>query len=396
MGMDGLQRPDGHVAMIAAHANVRAPLGTKRIVAACLLVLLATACGSDKESAGDSVQTGAAAEASSAATASAGIASDDLSNWLDSDSSSARPVSAITDPLADPDAVIERYKRECSGGAKPPTCLALRLDVEAIFLNSLVALRRADQIVDPRWYRLAAASETPQLACIGLNELIWDPGRTEQDETLIARALDSPYRGVRGAVVLNAKRVPALADSMKRSGGFDYSSLSGVCVDDVRDPMPSAKWAGGYPGAQFRPFASNESRRWFTTPDPPEKVIAWFEARGKSARTAPQIMADDQKRLMDEMTRLSSNPEEDNTDKIMALMAGQGSQSQWSEPFRNMEGVDEVKYVMIGANQAIAIFKDYWLNATSIVATEPKEPLDLTPDLEAATEEQEMRRIFGI
>lgn len=372
----------------------------KRNWSVCLLVLLATACGSDKES---TENTGAPASATSSPPASTSAAgaksaagSDDVGSWVEIESSPAMPASATGERLADPAAVIARYKRECPKGTQTHECRALRLDVEAIFLMALVTVRATDEMADPRWYRLAAASETPQLACIGVVELIWDRKRTPQDDALIARALDSPYRAVRGAAVLNAKKVPELANPMKRIGGFDYSSLTGVCVDDVRDPVPSAKWSGDYPGAQFRPFASNESRRWFTTPDPPEKVFAWFEARGKKARTEAEIGADEQKRIMDEMTRLSSNPEEDNTDKIMALMTGQGALRLSTELFRDMEGVDEVKYVMIGANQAIAIFKDYWLDATSIVATEPKEALDLTPDIEAVKEEMEMRRIFGI
>jgi hypothetical protein len=214
---------------------------------------------------------------------------------------------------------------------------------------------------------------------------------------LIARALDSPYRGVRGAVLTHASMVPAgLAREMQRnSGAIDYRSLSGVCVDSARDAVPGTKWAGGYPGAQFRPFASDDSRRWFTTPDSPEKVISWFQARGQVARTAEQMMADGQAKLMEELNRLSLNPEQDNTDKIMALMTSQGSEDQWSGPFRDMEGIGEIEYVMIGANQAIAIFSDDFLSATSIVATQPEEPMDLTPDIEALTEEQEMRSILG-
>jgi hypothetical protein len=80
---------------------------------------------------------------------------------------------------------------------------------------------------------------------------------------------------------------------------------------------------------------------------------------------------------------------------MMQLIAGQGSQAQWSAPFRDMEGAGEIKYVMIGANQAVAIFQDQVLKATSIVAPRPAEPVNLTPDLEAAREEAEMRSIFG-
>ncbi len=367
-----------------------------RTLAGCTLVLVA-ACGSDKEPTASNEQP-AATNASANNNAQAGSTSagaDDLGNWYERDSAAATLASTARERLADPDAAIDRYQRECSAGTKSPQCHALRLDVEAIFLESLLAVRATDEIVDPRWYRLAAASETAQLACIGVNELIWDPKRTAQDEALIMRALDSPYRAVRAAVWFSASKLPTLGESLKRNGGFNYGSLSGVCVDDARDPVPGTKWAGGYPGAQFRAFASNDSRRWFTTSDPTEKVIAWFAARGKPARTTEQLMADAQTHFMEEMTRLSQNPEQDNTAQMMQLMAGQGSPAQWSGPFNNMEGTGEIRYVMIGENQAIAIFRDDVLKATSIVAPQPAEPFNLTPDIEAAQEEARLRSIFG-
>jgi hypothetical protein len=367
-----------------------------RFVARCALVLL-TACGSDKDpTASDAPPAAAIAPAgSNAQTGSPSAGTGDVSSWVESDSASDSAIATTRARLADPDAVIERYKSECGSGAKSPECRALRLDVEAIFLQSLLTVRSGNSAtVDPKWYRLAAASETAQLACIGVNELIWDPKRSAQDEALIMRALDSPYPAVRAAVFFSASKVPALGESWKRSGGFDYRSLSGVCVEDERDAVPGAKWAGNYPGAQFRAFASNASRRWFTTADDPEKVTAWFAARGKPAQTEQQMMEASQAKLMEEMTQLSQNPEEDNTAKIMQLMAGQGAPSQWGAPFRNMEGIGEIKYVMIGANQALAIFRDDVLKATSIVAPRPAEPLDLTPDLEAAREEAEMQAIF--
>ena len=105
-------------------------------------------------------------------------------------------------------------------------------------------------------------------------QMIWDPKRTARDEAVITRALDSPYRGVRGAVLLNANKLAALANSVKRTGNLNYRELYGLCGEDRHDPMPGIKWAGGYPSAQFRAFASDESRRRFTTSDSPEKVIA--------------------------------------------------------------------------------------------------------------------------
>lgn len=367
-----------------------------RFVTCCALVLL-TACGSDKEpTASDATPAAATAPVSNdARSGQPSAGADDVSNWSESDSASDSAITNTRASIADPDAVIERYKSECSSGVKSPECRALRLDVEAIFLQSLLTVRSGNSAtVDPKWYRLAAASETAQLACIGVNELIWDPKRSAQDEALLVRALDSPYPSVRAALFFSSKKVPALGESWKRGGNFDYRALSGVCVEDERDVVPGAKWAGNYPGAQFRAFASDASRRWFTTADDPEKVIAWFAARGKPAQTEQQMLEAAQAKLMDEMMRLSQNPEEDNTAKMMQLLAGQNAPSQWSAPFRNLDGAGEIRYVMIGANQALAIFRDDVLKATSIVAPRPAEQVDLTPDLEAAREEAEVRAIF--
>jgi hypothetical protein len=380
------------------YSGLRALSTPVRIVAVCAFAMVATSCGSKKEPSESDAKPVATSNAAPGTAAGTSAGTDDVSQWFEPEAESSMPDYASAESIADPEAAIERYKSECGGDATSAECRALRSDVEAIFLDSLLAVRASREKVDPRWYRLAAASQSPQLACIGLTELIWDPKRTPQDETLIAQALDSPYQAVRGAVYLNAGRLRDAAgfpELMKRAGRFDYRELSGVCLDQGRDPVPSPKWAGKYPGVQFRAFASDESRRWFTTPDAPEKVIAWFEAQGKVARTQQQLMEDGQARYMEEMTKLSADSNVDNTDKMMALITGQGSQAQWGQAFQNMEGIGEVKYVMIGANQAIAIFRDDLLKATSIVATEPLEPVNLHPDMEAEMKRAKMRAIFG-
>lgn len=369
-----------------------------RALAGCTLVLVA-ACGSDKEPTANNGQPSAAA-APASSTTQAGAASSgasDVSNWIEADAAPATPVAATHERLADPDAVIDRYVNECSGGTKSPECHALRLDVEAIFLASILAVRSSNSaVVDPSWYRLAAASETPQLACIGLVELTYDPKRTAQDEALIVRALESPFGVVRAAALSNAAKIPAVAAAQDRIDGYNYrSALSGLCVDDVRDPVHGAKWAGNYPGAQYRVFASSDARRWFTTPDPVEKVIAWFAARGKPARTAQELTEDVQAKMVEKMTELTQNPGQDNSAQIMQLLAGQGSQADWSQALRNVQGTGEIRYVMIADNQAVAIFQDDVLKATSIVAPRPAEPVDLTADIEAAKEEAETRSILG-
>jgi len=370
------------------------------ILLSCALLAFVSGCGSGKEATKEATNPTASTTPSANST-DASAASNDVSNWVETEPAPATIASSTIESNTSPDAVIGGYQRDCPKGTQTPECHARRLDVEAVFLDALTGLRTAHAAIDPRWYRLAAASETPQLTCLGVVNLLWDPKRTPEDDALIARALESPYRSVRGAVVFNPSLVPArLTEWMQRSSReVDYDSLTGVCMDNLRDAVPGTKWAGGYPSAQFRPWASDDSRRWFTTPDSVEKVVAWFQARGKSARTAQEMAADGQAKLIEQMTKLSQNPGEDNTKKIMALMANQGSASadQWSEPFRGMEGTGEIKYVTIAANQSIAIFRDDVLDATSIVAIRPKEPepVDLTPDVAALTEEGEMRGILG-
>lgn len=368
-------------------------------VAGCTLLLLVSACGSKKEAAEEESPSAAATQSTPAATTQtkAGAADEDVSQWFETELPPATPVKSNLP--ADPDEIITRYKRECAAQVRSPECRALRVEVERIFLDALVAMRASRTPVDPRWYRLAATAETPQLACIGLTQMIWDPKRTARDEAVIMRALDSSYRGVRAAVLLSAQRLPTLENAIKRTGKSNYRELYGLCVDDRRDPVPGSKWAGGYPGAKFRAFASDESRRWFTTSDSPEKVSAWFAARGKPARTVEELATDAQAALIEEMTRLSSSPDAANDaanqEKMLALLSGQHSEAQWSQAFQGIEGTGEVKYVMIGANQAIAIFRDEFLQATSIVATQPLPPRDLHPDMEELKEDAEMRSILG-
>ena len=203
-----------------------------RLITICIVVLLASACGSGKDAADTDSQTASKSGGAPASVvggrATAGNAADDVSQWFESE-----PLSGADDSdasaLADPDAVIDRYKRECAGEKKSPECRAMRRDVEAIFLRALVAVRATTEIVDPRWYRLAADSETPQLACVGTVELIWDPKRTARDEALISQHWTAPIAGC-AVPSCSTRKVPALAEMMKRSGGFDYRELTGVCV----------------------------------------------------------------------------------------------------------------------------------------------------------------------
>jgi len=298
-------------------------------------------------------------------------------------------------PPLDAEAVIDRFVRECPSGTDSPGCHELRLDVEGLFLEALVALRGSDQEVDRDWYRLAAAAETPQLACLGLRELIYAKDRSAGDEAIAIVALDSPWPGVREAVLSLGGMLPAVKALWQRVP-HDGNEVSGTCVDAVRDPVPGAKWAGNYPGARFRAFASSASRRWFTTPDPPEQVIAFFAGQGMPARTIEEMQADAANRFMEAATRIGQSGEEGGEEELMAMIQNMATpQSDWSAPFQGIEGTGPIRYVMLAENQAIAIFRDEVLGATSIVAPRPTPPTPLQFDMEALQREAMARSVLG-
>ncbi len=374
----------------------------KSRLAACALMVLASGCGSDPEPAGDALDASVPTDIAPAVPAAK--VSGDFGDWDEFPATPAaepaipyNPGFRVPEPAAPPDfdAVIGRYASECPGGATSDSCRELRRQVEGVFLDALVALRGADQEVDRQWYRIAAAAETPQLACIGLRELILSPGRTAADEALILAALDSPWRSVRSAVIAWGSKVPGM-EAIRPRAVVEGGLTPGGCIDGGRDPQPGPKWAGGYPGARYRPFASSTTRRWFTTPDSLEQVMAFFERAGKPARTAEELAGDANARFIDEATRISESPDADDEAQLMQLMqqlTGQ-SQTDWSAAFRDVQGAGEIRYVMLAERQAIAIFRDDVLNATSIVAPRPAAAPDLTPDMEKLELEELSRRVF--
>ena len=383
-------------------------LGHRRVAACVLACLCIVACGSDKDAADDSSAADTAAGSGAVADASSGKASEAVGGpgpWIDygpAISAPAYPFNAgfavpPPAPATDPDVAIERYAKECSTGADSAACRSLKLEVEGAFLEALLAVRASDEPVDPEWYRVAAAAETPQLACLGVNELAYLPGRTPQDEALIVKALDHPGPSVRAAALSSWQRIPAIEQVSKRYAP-DRRGTSGTCLDGTRDYQPGRKWAGDYPGARFRAFASNDARRWFTSNDPLDKVIGWFANAGKPARTSQEMATDAAARFQQQMTEITASPDPGDEAKLMELMQGMasgGGQGNWDSEFRGMEGVGEVKYVMLSPTQALAIFQDDVFKATSIVAMRPAERPDMTPDMEKVTREAMARSILG-
>jgi hypothetical protein len=347
-----------------------------RIFCALALALLA-GCGSDSdenasEDASPSATESAQAGARSARTAPA---ADDL--WAPIAPPEA-PLPA-RDPRAplDPDATLARYASECADDASRSECRALRRDLELVFFADLLGLRRGGQPLERALVRAAARAELPQLACFGLRELLMGSELTQDDAALIRSALDSPWRAPREVVRTFGYRatnpVPGLADLFERDANAQRTGSPELCLDGGRDAEPNPALVGNYPGAQHRPFASSEDLRWFTTPDPPERVLAQFAKRGMRASTAEELKAEQQARYLAEITQLTSGeptPDSPDTTRQMMEMIFEASRD-WGRPFAQLERIGEIRFVTLAPQHVVAVFRDDALGATALVASRP-------------------------
>jgi hypothetical protein len=342
-------------------------------IAFVLALALVAGCGdADDEAADPAAPAATAEEAAAAAAPEHPRGAEDLWAPISPERADLLPARDPRAPL-DPDAVVARFEKECTG-AGGGECRALRRDLELVFLADLVGLRSGGQRLDRALVRTAARARLPQLACFGLRELLLSRELTQEDIALIASALDSPWRAPREVVrSLGHRRadpVPGVADLLERAAVGQNTASAGLCLDGGRDPEPNPRLAGGYPGARYRPFASTADLRWFTTPDPPERVLAFLTKGGTPAQTRDELKAAQQARYMEETLKLSSDePSDDATAKMMQLIF-EASQD-WGAPFAELERTGEIRFVMITPGQAVAVFRDDALGATSIVAARP-------------------------
>ena len=278
-------------------------------------------------------------------------------------------------PPPDPDEVVARYEKVCAGGGASAECAALRRDLELVFLSDLVGLRSGGQRIDRELARTAARAENPRLACFGLREMLLARELTSEDEGLIAAALDSRWRAPREVVRSlgrgRAQSVRGLADLFARDSGTRTAPSAHLCLGGARDPEPNPGLAGRYPGARYRPFASDSDLRWFTTSDSPKKVLAFLTRGGKPAQTLDELKAEQQATYLAESEKIFANagPDDDVMLPVIELQFRAGR--DWGQPVEGLEGVGEIRYVMITPDQAIAVFRDDVLDATSIVASRP-------------------------
>lgn len=305
--------------------------------------------------------------------------------------------------VSDPQAVFDRFRKECTGKKPvPASCRALRLELEGIVLGALKAAEASATSVDPAALRAAAHAWLPALRVVALRGLARVPF-TPQDKAVLAQAFDDPVPAVRLAAMALAWKDKELQAWAERS----YETVGKVgFIDRVRlwpDIVPSDKELGApaYPGATYRYFASGPKRAFFTTPDPPAKVTAFYGTGSRKVLTAAQLRAAAARgadpAAMATMMRDPAYARKmaEDARKLQAMVASGAvpeQQSDWTKTVEDVEGIEAPRYVvlqettmfgMTSPSKVVIVWKDAKLGKTAVVfpraAAEPDPLAGLSP-----------------
>jgi hypothetical protein len=275
----------------------------------------------------------------------------------------------------DPRAVAARYTSQCAGAAATtPDCKRMQWQLEMALYQKL----RAGGALTPEAWRVAAAADVPQLAALGLYGL--REGYTPADDAIVLAQLDSPYGMVRDAAF-------ALVDLMASDRGRRMRGRrqsSGASWTPLLDEPPAADRLGLalYPGAVFRPFASDGKRAYFTTADPPEKVAAFYARAGRRPMTADELEAEQAQRKA-AMEKAFQDPQAYARKLQEAVKAGKdpqaaamelagkmgGADRDWNTGLATEEGVVKPRFVPVddAMSRMVLVFRDELIGQTAIV-----------------------------
>jgi hypothetical protein len=289
-------------------------------------------------------------------------------------------------PDEDVSAAAARYEANCAGSTTPE-CKRLQWQIEGV-LYGLARARLAvtGKAVNSEVLLVALEADTPQLKAFALRSI----SRRPPDDLLplIQTALDSPYAMVREpALNLLGRFDPRYARYSDRRANRSEPPFP------IADPVPDEDALGGplYPGATFRPFASNEQLALFTTADPPDNVIAFYAKGNRKALTGAELTAEQKKRAstmndpmaMMELVKKAKAEGKDPTAAIMAKEKEMVGSAIDSKAFERGRGVVSPRYVALNdvGSRTVAVFKDDSLGTTSIVFFLPSHATDhsMTP-----------------
>lgn len=349
------------------------PNAAARLLAA-LAVALLVACGgdeADEAEEGRAPDTSAAeADAGAARSPRDGVAAVGTTLFFDD------PTPPVADALA-------RYEAECAGEATPE-CKRLQWQLEYALYEDMRELARAGT-VDEELIHVGAAAECPQLKAFSLDR-IRERGLRPEEHALVVAAFDDPYPSVRASAQYLAQQLPdeKWTRMLVRDSGAEGRGVQGL----IAGVTPGAKSLGAplYPGSTHWHFASSASHgEFFSTPDAPDDVVAFYAKDGKQALSGEQLEAEIEEAmnaLQNPMLLVQKMQEaaaagQDPATVIASLTAGAaGAEIDWTDGIAGREGMLEPRYVVLAEgdlmgqpipSRVVAIFRDEAMGATGLI-----------------------------
>jgi hypothetical protein len=214
------------------------------------------------------------------------------------------------------------------------------------------------EVVDRETLHTAAAAGFPQLALLALRWMRDQP--MDGDDGAAAAALESRSAGVRSAAL--AFLGDRLPPEVQKLGDWILAESYSQDETLVPDTEPDADLLGftPYPGAHLVRLASGKKRAFYTTSDPPDKVVAAI-GKGKKIldagdyyeRVTEAITPPDMDALQAEMEKMMT---ETDPEKLEAMQAGLEKMMQpQSNEFELLSGVGQA---MIHSEARVVILRE--------------------------------------
>ncbi len=306
---------------------------------------------------------------------------------------------------------LTEYEAQCAGAATAE-CKRLQWRLEHALYEDIRVLA-SEGVIDEELIRVGATADSPQLKAFCLAQMM-SRGLAPQEHALVVAAFDDPYPRVRSIAHQLARSFleERWARMLERDSRVRSDGVSGL----IAGIEPSAKSLGAplYPGATHWHFASSRSAGdFFTTPDAPDDVIAFYAKGGKPVVSAEEIesrlrtakeAAQNPLLLMQKMQEAAASGE-DPAAAMQAYTANAASgEIDWSEGIEGSAGVIEPRYVLLEEEELfgepvparlVAIFRDEAMGATALVfrnkLIQPTMPDFSTPEsVEAYTRMQQI------
>lgn len=286
----------------------------------------------------------------------------------------------------DPQAVITEFGKSCKPPSSGPRCAVLRRQMEAVYLSDLLERRAAGEKLDPALYRAALNAQNPLLVVLGLRGLAKTQSLTAAE---IARGIEDPRLAVRATAVRFAERsIAAPVDNRQDPGAISDSE---AWLRGARDPAPTPADLGAavYPGSKLRYFATGPRRWFFTTTDPPEKVVAFYTKGGKKVVTVAELQkaANEKPDMAVLMAAAQKDPQVIMREMQYAITL---PRIDWTGGLEGHEGVVDPRYVVVAETRSfgrmvptavVMVFKDELLGATAVVFARSTQGRVDPPDL---------------